>query len=323
MVWIEVRMASVRLKTLLCVKTPVCICHRKGGFAKACVFGLIIGLTGCSNEKQSCGANNVTETLKEAIAEKYKREIRGALEIGKFYIEEKKEKNQNALKTCSAEVEVYFNQDYTKKWDELIGKIKPYTDEYVISNSEIILRDKVTVNYDIKKNEADGSIFLSGSYRSNTGFKLSEHVVQYTTDIPKTLEVIKGIHSLRKFDKILDTTPKSGEDLKSIAENFQLKIESCTENYDRGNYELSCKLSNVAGHSIVAHTKEANQFGQELNNWVQLFAALSGQPTPSTKGSRTIIDPEKINELLNQNLVFTTKYSEPNLTASCKELICE
>jgi hypothetical protein len=288
-------------------------------------IGFLLIISACTSNEVGCGTESVKYALTKAIIEHYGKNLQNGLEINNLFIEEKKEKRENAIITCTAIAEVEFKKDTLSAWNEFLVKSKQYLDDgvVVISSRDIVLKDQVNVVYDIKKNQADGGYFINGDYSSINGYALSEHVIKYTDNFDKTLETYKGIHSLIKFDSLLDKYPKNGEELKSIIQNMDLKIDFCTENQDKGKYELTCRISNLSGYSIIEFAKEAGQIDQEMKALIQFFATLSGKNISESRDVRTISDPANIDKILKANIIFTTKYSEPNLSESCRVIICE
>lgn len=274
----------------------------------------VVALTGCSKDKITCSDSSVKESLTRGTIENYPESIRNLLEVSIPIIEENKDDKGNFIKSCTATAEVKFKSELTEKFNNLKESISKYK-SYNLSNAPIQTSDKVDINYQIKKNEADGGHYINGKYTSKSSFGISERVPQWVNDAENVIKTVKHIHQLRTLSELLEKDSPTGTEFKKLVYDYDLEFEFCEEKYTGRSFDLICRASNSAGFIDVTSSTKLNQASIEMMKFIEAMAVLGGQSLKST--NKKITDPGKISEYMNDKITFTSQ-SEPNEAPACK-----
>lgn len=265
-------------------------------FSIAICFLLMV-ISGCSDNSIKCSDSNVYDTLIASVRDHYNEKLDGFLDFSVVHSEHNKNDKGDFIKSCTGTIETKFNDDTTKKYKELDEEVSKIN-SFQFEGGAQLLKDKVTIEYKIKKKESGDGYFISSNFISENEWALKLVVLERIRDYDKIIKIAHQLKQLENVNNLLGTKKPSGAELfKMVVEN-DLGFDFCEQNNNSDSYSLTCRISNEAGYIDAQHLREFSHLEIEMSKFFGM-GTVGGQ-------SNKITDMAKIKDGLNEKIYFSS-----------------
>jgi hypothetical protein len=263
---------------------------------------LTIFLAGCSGSFPGCGSSDVAKMIREEILKKYDKSLADSIEVNVSIAEEISFDTNKSVRQCKAIASAGFQSGVVSKFEEfeadfkkaVEGRLLPYS--YKKSDQKIHLKEQITIQYAIKKNEVDKGHFIEGAYTSDMDFKLNPIVLKLLKSKDEIIAIAKPYADLIALRDTAEAEKGSTKEVVSIVTQRKIKIDFCQ--LVPAGYEFNCKFTNNAGEVILTSLRS--------NGFESAVTLFKSKPNSELKLS----DPADIAELFSIPVNFKFKNLE-------------